>query len=241
MLNKSIVLNTKKATTTWVNKFEAFRSDVKYLGKCTEVANIHELEIQIRNFVIVMKTENGEEYKVTSVNACIDALNRHLNQYSIIRPLDLKDRRMFPDLWQILDGKLKDITEQGKGEIKGSDSLSLDEVKLIFNSPILDINTPTGLLKTIFFYNALFLGLRGGEHYMLKFNDFKVKSNESGIEVCISRSKTNQRGMEGGLEDILKIPNHPQIISIYEKYFTKRPVNAKPHFYLQEYIDENGK
>ncbi len=34
---------------------------------------------------------------------------------------------------------------------------------------------------------------------MLKFNDFKVKSNGSGIEVCISRSKTNQRGMEGGL------------------------------------------
>jgi len=45
-----------------------------------------------------MKTENGEEYKVTSVNACIDALNRHLNQYSIIRPLDLKDRQMFSDL-----------------------------------------------------------------------------------------------------------------------------------------------
>ncbi len=90
MLNKSIVLNIKKVTTTWVNKFEAFRSDVKYLEKCTEVANIHELEIQIQNFVIVIKTENGEEYKVTSVNACIDALNRHLNQYSIIRPLDLK-------------------------------------------------------------------------------------------------------------------------------------------------------
>ncbi len=64
---------------------------------------------------------------------------------------------MFPDLWQILDGKLKDITEQGKEEIKESDSLSLDKVKIIFNSPILDINTPTGLLKTIFFYNALFL------------------------------------------------------------------------------------
>ncbi len=79
MLNKSIVLNTKKVTTTWVNKFEAFRSDVKYLGKCTEVANIHELKIQIQNFIIVMKTENEEEYKVTSVNAYIDALNWHLN------------------------------------------------------------------------------------------------------------------------------------------------------------------
>ncbi|CAB5388505.1 unnamed protein product [Rhizophagus irregularis] len=203
LINKSTVLNTKRATTAWLNKFENFRSNVKYIGKCTEVAGIHELEVQIQNFIVVMKTKYGEDYKATSINACIDALNRHLNQYSVIRPLDLKDRRMFPSLWQILDGKLKDITEQGKGEIKGSDSLSLDEVKLMFNSPILSTDTPTGLLKTVFFYNALFLGLRGG------------------------------------VGDTLKIPSHPQIISVYEKYFAKRPVNANPQFYLQEYTDEN--
>ncbi|PKC56734.1 hypothetical protein RhiirA1_401910 [Rhizophagus irregularis] len=197
LLKKSTVLNTKRATTTWLNKFENFRNSVKYIGKCTEVADIHELEVQIRNFIIVMKTNNGEDYKATSINACIDALNRHLNQYSVIRPLDLKDRRMFPDL------------------------------------------CPTGLLKTVFFYNALFLGLRGGEHYILKFNDFKAKVDGSGIEVCIPRSKTNQCGMEGGTGDILKIPNHPQIISVYEKYFANHPVNASPHFYLQEYTDEN--
>ncbi|CAB4494787.1 unnamed protein product [Rhizophagus irregularis] len=209
LLKKSTVLNTKRATTTWLNKFENFRNSVKYIGKCTEVADIHELEVQIQNFIIVMKTNNGEDYKATSINACIDALNRHLNQYSVIRPLDLKDRRMFPDLWQILDGKLKDIAKQGKAEVCGSDSLSLDEVKLIFNSPILNIESPT------------------------------AKVDGSGIEVCIPRSKTNQRGMEGGTGDILKIPNHPQIISVYEKYFANRPVNASPHFYLQEYTDEN--
>ncbi|PKK58357.1 hypothetical protein RhiirC2_796444 [Rhizophagus irregularis] len=211
LINKSTVLNTKRATTAWLNKFENFRSNVKYIGKCTEVADIHELEVQIQNFIVVMKTKYGEDYKATSINACIDALNRHLNQYSVIRPLDLKDRRMFPSLWQILDGKLKDITEQGKGEIKGSDSLSLDEVKLMFNSPILSTDTPT------------------------------AKVDGSGIDVCIPRSKTNQRGMEGGVGDTLKIPSHPQIISVYEKYFAKRPVNANPQFYLQEYTDENGK
>ncbi|GET52173.1 hypothetical protein GLOIN_2v1768727 [Rhizophagus irregularis DAOM 181602=DAOM 197198] len=131
---------------------------------------------------------------------------------------------------QILDGKLKDIAEQGKAEVCGSDSLSLDKVKLIFNLPILNIENPTGLLKTVFFYNVLFLGLRGGEHYILKFNDFKVKVNGSGIEVCIPKSKTNQHDIEGDTGDILKI----QIISVYEKYFANRLVNASPYFYLQE-------
>ncbi|GBB94072.1 hypothetical protein RclHR1_22890001 [Rhizophagus clarus] len=188
-----------------------------------------------------MKTKNEDDYKSTSVNTCIDALNRHLNQHLVIRPLDLKDRQMFSDLWQILDGKLKDIAEQEKGEISGSDSLFLDEVKLIFNSSILNIDTPIGLLKTVFFYNALFLRLRSREHYILKFNNFKVKVDGSRIEVYIPRSKTNQRDIEGGVDDILKILNHSQIISVYKKYFTKCPVNANPHFYLQEYTDENNK
>ncbi|CAB5307311.1 unnamed protein product [Rhizophagus irregularis] len=82
LINKSTVLNTKRATTAWLNKFENFRSNVKYIGKCTEVADIHELEVQIQNFIVVMKTKYGEDYKATSINACIDALNRHLNQYS---------------------------------------------------------------------------------------------------------------------------------------------------------------
>ncbi len=47
--------------------------------------------------------------------------------------------------------------------------------------------------------------------------------------------------MKGKLEDILKILNYLQIISIYEKYFTKYPINAKPHFYLQKYINKNSK
>ncbi|CAB5395069.1 unnamed protein product [Rhizophagus irregularis] len=41
LINKSTVLNTKRATTAWLNKFENFRSNI---GKCTEVADIHELE-----------------------------------------------------------------------------------------------------------------------------------------------------------------------------------------------------
>ncbi|CAB4431817.1 unnamed protein product [Rhizophagus irregularis] len=86
------------------------KSSVKYIGKCTEIDDIHELEVQIRNFIVVMKTKYGEDYKATSINDCIDALNRHLNQYSVIRQTDV------PSLWQILDGKLKVITEQGGKE-----------------------------------------------------------------------------------------------------------------------------
>jgi hypothetical protein len=64
---------------------------------------------------------------------------------------------MFSDLWQILDGKFKNVVKQEKAEVCGSDSLSLNEVKLIFNSSILNIKNPTGLLKTVFFIMHYFL------------------------------------------------------------------------------------
>ncbi|CAB5395117.1 unnamed protein product [Rhizophagus irregularis] len=62
LINKSTVLNTKRATTAWLNKFENFRSNVKYIGKCTEVADIHELEVQIQNFIVEYTDENDYTY-----------------------------------------------------------------------------------------------------------------------------------------------------------------------------------
>ncbi|GBC01478.1 hypothetical protein RclHR1_00420040 [Rhizophagus clarus] len=100
-------------------------------------------------------------------------LNRHLNIYSLLRPVDLLDQKQFPDLHLILDGKLKELAELGKSVKNGSSPLTIEECQQILQSPIITRETPSKLLKRIFFYNALFLGLRGGEHYKLKFNHFQ--------------------------------------------------------------------
>ncbi|GBC25868.2 hypothetical protein GLOIN_2v1478488 [Rhizophagus irregularis DAOM 181602=DAOM 197198] len=59
------------------------------------------------------------------------------------------------------DGKMKHVAEQGKANVQGADGLSVEECKKILYSPVLNIDTPTGLLKKVFFLNALFLALRG--------------------------------------------------------------------------------
>ncbi|GES91206.1 hypothetical protein GLOIN_2v1779027 [Rhizophagus clarus] len=120
-------------------------------------------------------------------------LNRHLNIYSLLRPVDLLDQKQFPDLHLILDGKLKELAELGKSVKNGSSPLTIEECQQILQSPIITRETPSKLLKRIFFYNALFLGLR----------------------------------------------DHPGIIADYDLYFTKRPINAKENFYLQEITDKN--
>ncbi|CAB5369543.1 unnamed protein product [Rhizophagus irregularis] len=82
--------------------------------------------------------------------------------------------------------------------------------------------------------------LRGGEHYSLQYSHFKFRANGQGFDVNIPQSKTNQRGINGSLNDEkLRIPYHPMIMETYNKYFSKRPGNADKEFYLREYVAED--
>ncbi|GBB88897.1 hypothetical protein RclHR1_09960009 [Rhizophagus clarus] len=238
---KSVVENTHLSTNNWLKKFEKYRKTIGLAGNCENITNLKDLEEQISDYVTVMKQQNGEEYSTSSIINAMHALNRHLNMYSPLRPVDLLDQKQFPDLHLILDGKLKELAELGKGVKNGSSPLTIEECQQILQSPILTQETPSGLLKRIFFYNALFLGLRGGEHYKLKFNHFQ-KRYDGGYDVNITRSKTKQGGIEdpnNGSGDKLRIPGHPSIIADYDLFFTKRPINAKENFYLQEITDED--
>jgi len=213
---------------------------VGYNDKLGTIGNLKQIESEVSNFILTMKTTTGEEYSQSSITSCINALNRWFNEHSIAKGLNLINREQFPDLYLIIDGKIKSLQDAGKGETKKSDGLEYEEVQIMFASPILSCETPQGLLKRIFLYNSILLGLRIGEHYKLKFHDFLPRHNNNGFDVVISRSKTNQRGIGGGSSEKLRIPYHPSIQADYELYFSKRPVKAKDNFYLQEYIDQDG-
>ncbi|CAG8730912.1 21925_t:CDS:2, partial [Cetraspora pellucida] len=119
------------------------------------------------------------------------------------------------------------------GESKGSESLTVDECLHILNHNCTSPDTSWGLFNRVFFFNALFFALRGGEHYFLEKDHFQ-KRKDGGYDILIYKSKTNQCGIDNpGQADRISVPNLDHINSIYDKYFIKRPVNADPHFYLQ--------
>ncbi|CAG8809354.1 2104_t:CDS:2, partial [Cetraspora pellucida] len=232
--NKSKVLNTYKSTKNWIDKFQQYRSDVGSDNAPEDIDNVQELEVQLCEFFAVAEKGDGSPYSVNSLLAAIRAINRFYNSsVSKIKPVNLCDRQAFPDLCEILDGKTKDLAEKGYGETHGSDSLSFEEIQSILQHEATSRNTPEGLLYRIFLYNAIFLALRGGEHYTLMLKNFQ-KRKDGGFDVYIYKSKTNQRGLDNlGAADKISIPvDNSVIIEDYEKYFSKRPVNADPGFYL---------
>ncbi|GES85691.1 zinc finger MYM-type protein 2-like [Rhizophagus clarus] len=202
-----------------------------------EVDTKEELEDQLCRFVHAMRKKDGSEYHVSSVNSCMFAINRHLNNKSVLsKPINIMDKDQYYKLWQILNGKVKSLVSQGRGERNGADGFTEDDLLQIFDHPAMSGNDPASLLYRIFFFNAIFLGLRGGEHFNLQLQNFiRRKDKYGGFDVIIYKSKTNQRGANNieSQGDKLYIPEIPSIIETYENYFTKRPTQADPHFYLK--------
>lgn len=97
----------------------------------------------------------------------------------------------FSILYDILDGKMKHVAEQKKANVQGIDVLSVKRYKKILYSLALNIDTPTGLLKKVFFLNALFLPLRSNEHYFLQYSHFKFRTDGQSFDINIPQSKTN--------------------------------------------------
>ena len=58
----------------------------------------------------------------------------------------------------------------------------------------MDKSIPKGLLYQVFLRNAIFLLLRGGEHYKLLVSNFK-KNIGGGFNVYLYESKANQRNV----------------------------------------------
>jgi hypothetical protein len=186
------VKNTKASTNNWVKSLEKFCKEIGFIGKIEEIAIEAELDQQLSQYVATMKQKNDQEYSASSIWAAFAAIRWHLIDNSIIKGVDIQQQSLFPNLWKVFNGKIKFLSDLGLNEPQGSDALTADEVTQILNHQKMDSSTPRRLLYRIFFYNAILLGLRGGEHSCLMIDDFK-KRPDGGFDVWIFRLKANQR------------------------------------------------
>jgi hypothetical protein len=230
---KAKVKNTEKSTKSWIVKFEEFCACAGYSVSLTDLDDISQLQKQIVEFISTMKKKDGSEYKATSVKQSVDALNRYLLHHSPVLQVNLHDKYMFPDLHNVLHGKLRDLQEHGFGETSGSIAINPQQIQQILQHPKMAISNPEGLLYHVFFCLSIILAMRGGEHYQLKVNQFK-SDGHNGLQFFRYISKNNQRGIQGGQAHVISIPaNDNGPCSDIQLYLSKRPPSADENFYLQ--------
>ncbi|CAG8566987.1 5021_t:CDS:2 [Cetraspora pellucida] len=74
-------------------------------------------------------------------------LIEYISKTSAIHSLNLHDKYQFPDLHNILNGKIKDLQKREFGEKEGSMALTAQQVKEILSNEFLDSKTLQGLFK----------------------------------------------------------------------------------------------
>ncbi|CAG8750873.1 13153_t:CDS:2, partial [Cetraspora pellucida] len=105
-----------------------FRSDVGFEGKIEEVSSKKVLEDQLSKFICAMKRRDGGEYHASSVRSCLAAIWRYLNQHSVMeKPVDILNPKVYFDLNQVINRKLKNLSAKGFGEKTGADGLTMNE------------------------------------------------------------------------------------------------------------------
>jgi integrase len=230
---KAKVPNTEKSTRNWIIQFEEFRKEYKYIIPLEQITDSKLIEKQVCEYIAQMsKKNNSGEYKAKSIKQAVDAINRYLVKISPIHRINLHDKYEFPDLWTVLNGKMKYLQENGFGEKEGSMALSAQQVQEILADEFLNPSTPEGLLYRVFFRIAINFACRGGEHYGLHVDQFHSPPDGSLI-FRRYRSKNNQRGIEGGSAQDIHLPLGSEAITDINKYLSKRPSGAPENFYLQ--------
>ncbi|CAG8694461.1 5503_t:CDS:2, partial [Gigaspora rosea] len=162
-IDQATIKNTKRSTSNWLKKF-----------------NDHCKEYTL-----------AKENSVNSVLSAIAAFQCYITENSSLKGINIRDKQQFPTLNTLLNGKFKWLSAKGKGETKGTESLTVDECLHILKHNCTSTDTPWGLFNRVFFFNALFFALRGGEHYFLEKDHFQ-KCQVGGYDIVIYKSKTNQ-------------------------------------------------
>ncbi|RHZ68681.1 hypothetical protein Glove_294g31 [Diversispora epigaea] len=228
---KSKVLNTERSTKNWIKKFNDFRKNYGYLIPLSELSDIKQLEKELVEYISIMKKNDGKEYKANSIKQAVDAIDRYFRIYSPISHINLHDKYMFPDLINVLHGRMRDLQERGLREVIGSLALNTEQVQQILQHPRMNCEEPENLLYRVFFLISILFAMRGGEHYNIKIDQFKF--DNCGLKFSRYTSKNNQRGPHNGSAHIITIPANSRSYSDIKLYLSKRPICEESSFYLQ--------
>ncbi|CAG8595955.1 1739_t:CDS:2, partial [Acaulospora morrowiae] len=152
---RAVVDNTHKSTQNWLKQFELYRQDTNLPGTIEDIADVKQLEDELIKYFTVMRKNNETPYSISSIH-----------------------------LWTVLNGKFYELSKLGYNEIKDSNALTLEEIKIILNNSTTSKESPR------------------------EASNFIKQKNEEGYIIKIYKSKTNQRTADcPGQAETFNIPN----------------------------------
>ncbi|XP_056002380.1 uncharacterized protein LOC125661399 isoform X2 [Ostrea edulis] len=206
-----------------------------YLHSIGEHQKIHkipprELDFHLHKFFNCVRKGNGEEYEPFSLRAMADSFERYLKSYNY--GYSIFQSKEFTWTKEVLQDRMKQLVENGKGNFnQRSHTLTATDVDKLFESGQLGNRNPACLLRTMWFINTVYLGIKGSkEHHQLKWGDIKLccdkKDNLEFLEYrrretaagCVKSRQGHVRVVFANTMDVSRCP-----VAHYKLYRDLRP------------------
>lgn len=139
--------NTKKATKTAVNVLREYLKE-KELETNFEDFDKSFLNNVLRKFYVEVRKRDGDFYKKSALNSIRFALNRYLQTTRKIDIINDPDFRLSDEVFR---AQSVELVRLGKGSVDHVNDMSVEDIKKLYFSDVLNINTPEGLLRKVFF------------------------------------------------------------------------------------------
>ena len=245
--------NTTKSTEWGMKNFESWRvaRNAKFGEQCPErwFEDKENLCGWLCRFVAETRKADGGEYTPRSIYLLLAGLQRKIRQGNPKESINIFTDAKFKELQNVCDSVFKRLHQKGVGsETKSTPVLTQLEEDKLWESGVLDLNTTTGLLRAVFFYNGKSFCLCGGQEQRgLKLSQI-TKSVESvgGADVsCYTYREFGSKNRQGGFSSLNSdnkvvkqceniSGNGPCHVKILDIYLSKLPKKAKENdiFYL---------
>lgn len=131
------------------------------------------------HFYMDLRREDGSHYKVNSLETIRLGINRYLKSPPFNRKVDIVKDSSFTDSNTCFKTVLAEAKRMGKVDVVHHPIISDTDLKSLYTSMHLSINTPQGLFNKVQFDIRMFFCRRGNEnmHNMTK-NMFRVETDE---------------------------------------------------------------
>ena len=190
-----------------------------------------ELNEFISEFIISVRTKDGNEYEPTSLRSLMASFERHLKKQgysaSIINDLVFEKTR------KVLQSKQKQLKKQGKGnKPKASVALTSEELKILYEKGLLGMCSPEALLNTLWLNNTLHFGLRGcKEHRDMCWGDVKLHKTANGVEYLEFNERQTKTRTGSDYGNVRAVPpkmfatdqTERDPVAVYKFFARKRP------------------
>jgi len=200
-------------------------------------------------FVMETRKSDGGEYTRRSIYLLLAGLQRYIRRSHLEEDINIFSDNEFKPLKKVCDALFKKLHSKGIGATtKSAAILSFEDEKKLWDTGVLNLDTPLGLLRAVFFYNGKNFCLRGGaEQRDLKISQFQrqVCSVEGKSVGCYIYHEFGSKNRQGGFNN-LNVENKVVRqfenttgsgvchVKILDKYLEKIPQEAKQAdvFYL---------